>query len=162
MLYNDLSIFNRSFWDLWIQKLLRNIASVKYQWLAFLYVPVVWGMFHTNPADKTPWISSALGLGFLGGGFITLATSRMIVRTKLREDADDTSKPYPRTEAVTEPNISKSDVRKAAVIKKKIEKAIDESEISSAKARAAKKKLELYKATLNTSGIHDNSLDTDI
>jgi hypothetical protein len=32
-----------------------------------------------------PWISATLGLGFLGGGFITLATSRIIARTRLTD-----------------------------------------------------------------------------
>ena len=80
-----LSILKSNFWDLWTQKLLRNIASMKFQWLVILYVPVVWGMFHMNEAIEpaAPWISAELGLGFLGGGFITLATSRIIARTKL-------------------------------------------------------------------------------
>jgi len=80
-----LSIFKSNFWDLWIQKLLRNVASMKFQWLVILYVPVIWGMFHMNTAVEpaVPWISAELGLGFLGGGFITLATSRIIARTKL-------------------------------------------------------------------------------
>ena len=33
-----ISIFEKTFWDLWLQKLFRNIASVKYQWLMLLYV----------------------------------------------------------------------------------------------------------------------------
>jgi hypothetical protein len=52
-------------------------------------------MFHMNEAAKpmVPWISAELGLGFLGGGFITLATSRIIARTKLTEDGKfDTDK----------------------------------------------------------------------
>jgi hypothetical protein len=82
------SWFNKSFWDLWLMKIFRNLASVKYQWLFFLYVPVIWGMFHINAATKLPWISATLGLGFLGGGFITLATSRIITRTKLTENGN--------------------------------------------------------------------------
>jgi len=86
--YEKVSISNRSFWDLWIQKMLRNVASVKYQWLLFLYVPVIWGMFHIRPDTGEPWISATLGLGFLGGGFITLATSRLVARTSLTEPPD--------------------------------------------------------------------------
>ncbi len=82
------SWFDKSFWDLWLQKIFRNLASVKYQWLVFLYVPVIWGMFHINAATKLPWISASLGLGFLGGGFITLATSRIIVKTRLTENGN--------------------------------------------------------------------------
>ena len=91
--YEKVSIFNKSFWDLWIQKMLRNVASVKYQWLLLLYIPVIWGMFNTRPPIPPatvgePWISAALVLGFLGGGFISLATSRLIARTTLTEPPD--------------------------------------------------------------------------
>lgn len=87
--YDKVTITDRSFWDLWIQKLLRNVASVKYQWLLFMYIPVIWGMFHMPEGSKVPWISATLGLGFLGGGFITLATSRIIARTKLTENGQE-------------------------------------------------------------------------
>ncbi len=80
--------FGKSFWDLWLQKIFRNFASVKYQWLFLLYVPVIWGMFNCPEGSKVPWISAAQGLAFLGGGFITLATSRMIARTKLTENGN--------------------------------------------------------------------------
>jgi hypothetical protein len=83
---NEISVFNRSFWDAWFQKILRNVASVKYQWLLLLYIPTIWGMFNINPHNNEPWVSATLGLGFLGGGFVTLATSRIIARTKLSED----------------------------------------------------------------------------
>lgn len=79
------SIFNGTFWDAWVQKVLRNVASVKYQWLTLIYIPVVWGMFNICPETKLPWISATLGLSFLGGAFITLATSRIIARTSLTE-----------------------------------------------------------------------------
>lgn len=76
------------FWRLWLQKNLRNIASIKYQWLVFLYVPVIWGMFHIPEGSKTgePWISATVGLGGLFGGFVTLALGRMYARTKLTEN----------------------------------------------------------------------------
>ena len=95
------SIFNRTFWDLWIQKMFRNIASVKYQWLLFLYVPVIYGMFDgkwvtlTNGAIQwSAKISPTTGLSFLGGGFITLALGRIVARTKLTENGNgfDTDK----------------------------------------------------------------------
>lgn len=83
----SITICNITFWDLWIQKLLRNFASMKFQWLLFLYIPTIYGMFTMAPGmdPAQPWISAKLGLGFLGGGFITLATSRIIARTKLTE-----------------------------------------------------------------------------
>lgn len=84
----EISAFNKSFWDLWLQKMFRNIASVKYQFMAALFTVVIYGMFNLNEITNNPWISAALGLGFLGGGFITLATSRIIINTRLRENND--------------------------------------------------------------------------
>lgn len=86
---DKVTIFGRSFWDLLVQKIFRNLASVKFQWLLLLYVPVVWGMFHFPPGGTEPWISAVEGLSFLGGGFITLATSRIIARTKLTENKEE-------------------------------------------------------------------------
>jgi len=87
----SLTVCNMTFWDKWLQKLFRNLASMKFQWLLLLYIPVIWGMFNLIPGTKepTPWISATVGLGFLGGGFITLATSRIIARTKLTESKSD-------------------------------------------------------------------------
>ena len=84
-----LSFFNRTFWNLFLMKLFRNIASVKYQWMALLYIPVIYGMFTINEKTGNPWISATLGLGFLGGSFVTLATSRIITRTKLTENNNE-------------------------------------------------------------------------
>lgn len=81
-----ITIFGKSFWDLWLMKLFRNIASVKYQWMILLYIPVIYGMFHVPEGKTDPVISATAGLTFLGGGFITLATSRIISRTKLTEE----------------------------------------------------------------------------
>jgi len=91
-----LSILKGNFWDLWFQKLLRNVASMKFQWLTILYIPVVYGMLSgkwVTLADGTVHWASKVGikegLVFLGGGFITLATSRIIARTKLTNDTND-------------------------------------------------------------------------
>jgi hypothetical protein len=84
-----ITFFGKSFWDLWLMKIFRGFASVKYQWLTLLYVPTIWGMFHIREGTTEPWISAALGLGFLGGGFLTLATSRIIAKTRLTENPDD-------------------------------------------------------------------------
>lgn len=93
-----ITIFGTTFWDLWFQKMLRNIASVKYQWLLFLAVPTFWAMFFNGqwyvPADFSkpefvPMLDHTIGYTFLGGGFITLATSRIIARTKLTEPTSD-------------------------------------------------------------------------
>jgi len=91
MAEQEVSFFNRTFWDLWFQKIFRNFASVKYQWLTILYIPTVWGMFHMPPGSKEPWISATIGFTFLGGGFVTLAITRIIARTKLSEDSDTES-----------------------------------------------------------------------
>lgn len=86
--YEKITIFNRSFWDLWIQKIFRNIASVKYQFMVAFLVIVVAGMFYVQ-IDGEPLISATLGLSFLGGGFISLASARIYIRTKLREDVSE-------------------------------------------------------------------------
>ena len=86
-----ISSFDRTFWDLWIQKIFRNLASVKYQWMVLMYLPVIWGMFHLSPITNKPWIGNVVGLTFLGGGFITLATCRIIAKTKLTENNIDTN-----------------------------------------------------------------------
>lgn len=84
-----ITVFGKSFWDLWLMKIFRNIASVKYQWMVLMYIPVIYGMFHVPEGKTDPIISATAGLTFLGGGFITLATSRIIARTKLTEDNND-------------------------------------------------------------------------
>ena len=85
---SEISIFNITFWDLFLQKIFRNFASVKYQWLTFLYVPTILGMFVVKAPGITDayLISPKLGLAFLGGGFVTLATSRLVARTSLKEN----------------------------------------------------------------------------
>lgn len=86
-----LTIFGRKFWDLWFQKLFRNVASMKFQWLLLLYIPIVWGMFQGKWIDGV-WvskISATLGCGLLGGGFVTLALGRIYSQTKLKENDDE-------------------------------------------------------------------------
>jgi hypothetical protein len=87
-----ITFFGKSFWDLWLMKIFRNLASVKYQWLVLLYVPTIWGMFNIRPGSTEPWVSATAGLTFLGGGFVTLATARIIARTKLTEQSDENDK----------------------------------------------------------------------
>lgn len=84
----SLSFFKRNFWDLWLQKIFRNLASMKFQLLIMLYVPVIWGMFNFKPGTSEPWISATVGLGFLGGGYVTLAVSRFVSKTNLVEHSD--------------------------------------------------------------------------
>ena len=81
--YENITIYDRSFWDLWAQKLLRNTASIKYQFMVAFFWLVTYGMFFVKNADGAPFISATAGLAFLSGGFITLVTSRLVVRTSL-------------------------------------------------------------------------------
>ena len=83
-----LSIFEIKFWDLWAMKHLRNIASIKYQFMVAFFILIVYGMFNINALTNKPWISAIEGLSFLGGGFLTLATARIVSRTKLTEDEE--------------------------------------------------------------------------
>jgi hypothetical protein len=86
--YSKVSMLDRSFWDLWIQKCLRNFASVKYQFMVFFFWLVVYGMFFEKNKDGDSFISPIEGLAFLGGGFMTLAVSRILLRTSLFEPKD--------------------------------------------------------------------------
>lgn len=86
LIKKKISIFNSTFWDLFFQKIFRNIASMKFQWLLLLYIPTIWGMFHMIPGTKQPWISAKEGFTFLGGGFVTLALGRIYAKTKLKEN----------------------------------------------------------------------------
>ena len=83
----QLSVFGKDFWDLWLMKHLRNIASIKYQFLIAFFVLIAYGMFNVGPSGM-PWISDGKGLGFLGGGFLALATTRINSKTKLTENND--------------------------------------------------------------------------
>jgi hypothetical protein len=79
----ELSFFGGRFWSLWFMKVFRNFASMKFMLLAAMYVPVIWGMFHLIPGTQTPWISSTIGIGFMGGGFLTLVSARILANTNL-------------------------------------------------------------------------------
>jgi len=77
-----LTIGGKEFWDLWFMKHLRNIASIKYQFMVAFFVLIAYGMFNVGP-DGAPWVSETKGLSFLGGGFLALATTRIIAKTRL-------------------------------------------------------------------------------
>ncbi len=88
---NKLSVRDWTFWDLWLQKLFRNLASMKLQMLLLLYVPVIIGMF-SGHWDNHTWVSKIdpkIGLGFLGGGYVTLALGRVYAQTKLIENGNN-------------------------------------------------------------------------
>ena len=93
--YEKVSLFNRSFWDLWVQKLFRNFASVKYQFMVAFFTVVIYGMFGAELSDGKPALSMVEGLAFLGGGFISLMTGRIAMRSSLvvpKDDGMDTDK----------------------------------------------------------------------
>lgn len=85
---DQISIFKKNFWDLWVMKVFRNLASMKFQLLIMLYVLIFYGMFKLK-ADGTPFISDTVGLGFLGGGFLTLVTARIVANTSLTSSNKD-------------------------------------------------------------------------
>jgi len=85
----ELSVFNRTFWDFWLQKILRNLASVKYQFMVAFFWLVAYGMFIERGDSGVTFISATAGLTFLGGGFITLVTSRLVIRTSLFEPKEN-------------------------------------------------------------------------
>lgn len=85
--YSVITIFGRSFWDLWFQKIFRNMASIKFQMLLLIYVPIIYGMFEGKWVNNawTSKIPATIGLGFLGGGYVTLALGRIYAKTRLKE-----------------------------------------------------------------------------
>jgi len=79
------------FWRLFFQKLLRNFASMKYQWLTLLYIPIIYGMFSGRWVDGQ-WIGkieSVEGLSYLGGAFVTVMGIRIYAKTKLNETDEE-------------------------------------------------------------------------
>jgi len=87
--YNVISIYDKSFWDLWVQKIFRNLSSMKCQFLWAFFWTIIYGMFIGVDKTGNYFINPTLGLGFLSGGFITLVTARLAVRTSLFESPND-------------------------------------------------------------------------
>jgi len=82
----------KTFINLWVRKLLRNISSMKYQILIAIYIAMVIGMFSGHWTENGKWeakIPPAYACTLLGGGFVTLAGTRLYARTKLTEDEDE-------------------------------------------------------------------------
>lgn len=85
---NNISFCSWSFWNLVLQKVVRNLASMKFQMLLLLYIPTIYGIFDGMWIGNQ-WVSKispTVGLGFLGGGYVTLALGRIYAKTKLREN----------------------------------------------------------------------------
>lgn len=57
----EITIFGKSFWDLWFQKMLRNIASVKYQFMVAFFAIVTYGMLFAKNANGEFVISPTEG-----------------------------------------------------------------------------------------------------
>jgi len=81
--YEKISVRDWSFWDLWLQKIFRNVASVKYQLIVLYSIIIVSGMFFIKNAKDEPLLGMTAGLAFLGGGMITLISTRLAARTTL-------------------------------------------------------------------------------
>ena len=86
--YEKVTMWDRSFWDLWLQKIFRNFASVKYQFMIAFFTVIVYGMFFGENDKGAPLLSMVEGLAFMGGGFITLVTSRIAMRSSLFAPSD--------------------------------------------------------------------------
>ena len=89
-----ITFLSKKFWSLFGMKVFRNFASVKYQILILLYVPIIYGIFDGKWVE-TRWVSKispAVGLGFLGGGYVTIALGRIYTRTKLTENGNGNDK----------------------------------------------------------------------
>ena len=94
---DKVSIFKKRFWDLWVMKILRNFASMKFQLMLMMAIPTLYGML-TGEYINGEFVSKippVVGYSFLTGGFITLAGSRIVAKTSLtstEEDELDTDK----------------------------------------------------------------------
>ena len=78
----ELTICGLRFWDLLIQKNLRNLSSMKYQILILMFIFVTIGIC-------TNIIPAITGCSLLGAGFVTLAGTRVYAKTRLTETDDE-------------------------------------------------------------------------
>lgn len=86
----ELTFFSWRFFDLVLQKLVRNITSLKMQVLLMMYVLVFWGVFDGKWINGE-WhskIPAGGALVLLGGGYVTLALGRIYAKTKLHENGN--------------------------------------------------------------------------
>lgn len=87
--YKTISIFDKSFWDLWIQKVLRNLSSMKCQLIWGIFWFIYYGMYHCKDRMGDFVISPTIGLSFLSGGFIAILGAKLVVKTSLFESSTD-------------------------------------------------------------------------
>lgn len=83
----ELSILHWKFWDLWLQKALRNLVSLKFWVLVFMGWCSYKGLFLMGRWVDGHWespVSATIAFGLIGGGFVTVAVSRVYVKVKLK------------------------------------------------------------------------------
>ena len=85
---------SKEFWILWISKIIRCFASMKFIWLMLLYIPIIYGMYEGQwiAGGWVAKIPPSVGCTLLGGGFVTLALGRIYAKTKLRENGSSANK----------------------------------------------------------------------
>ena len=84
---SELTIFGIRFWDLWIMKLARNIASMKFISMMTVYIPIVLLMFSGSWIDGV-WVSKVstyVGVPAITGGLVTLILGRVYADTRLKQ-----------------------------------------------------------------------------
>ena len=87
---NNLSIFGKRFWDLWLMKIFRIAASMKFISMAMVYTPIVLLMF-SGSWDEGVWIaklSPEIGVAAITGGLVTLILGRVYADTRLKQNGN--------------------------------------------------------------------------
>lgn len=87
----DLSILSCKFWDLWLMKMARNMSSMKFISMMFVYTPIVILMFSGSWVDGE-WVSkvsTAVGVSAITGGLVTLILGRVYADTRLKQNGND-------------------------------------------------------------------------
>ena len=85
---DNLSIFGKRFWDLWVMKIMRIISSMKFISMTMVYTPIVYLMFSGSWQDGI-WVSKLspeIGVAAITGGLVTLILGRIYADTRLKHD----------------------------------------------------------------------------
>lgn len=72
----ELTIFEHRFWDLCVQKVLRNFTSMKFLIFIFIYWASVWGLVRGK-------ISDAVFASIVISGLVVVASANVYTDTKL-------------------------------------------------------------------------------
>ena len=89
---NNLSIFAARFWDLWLMKIFRIVASMKFISMVLVYAPIVILMFSGSWVEGV-WVakvSTTVGVSAITGGLVTLILGRVYADTRLIQDHSNT------------------------------------------------------------------------